>query len=265
MDFGSSASKPDWDKVLDELDDAEDQIKNTKFDEEFTCAFYITNDGKITGFSMLGEEEKDPHFSLTWNQSGTKLDVELTSDYTDKNDKTQFMDIKGGGSVKNGKFSGDFVLDLSALDDKVDFSVEDVEISDKKNPGGTIRIGVEQFVNMAEKFTDDIPDSVKTSDLVISVSGTLKDRTFSIGLENGGKNIIKFTTNAKISESQGVAVPSSKESVEIDENNSQTELIKYLKDSDIEKVVSGLETLGLPDSYADQIRQISSMLDYYNY
>ncbi len=264
LDFGqSSASKPDWDKFLDQLEDAEKDVKNIKFDEVFKCAFYITDSGKITGFSILGEDDKDPHFSYAWNYNKNKLDIELTSDYTDKNDKTQFLDIKGGGTVKSGKFTGDFVLDFSALDDKVDFSLEDVEIEDKKNPGGTFRIGLEQFMKMAEDKTDAIPDCIKKADLVISFSGTIKDNTFSIGLENGSQDVIKLTTNAKISDSQGIAVPSSKESVEINEGNADTEMVKYLKDSDLEKVVSGLETLGLPDSYADQIRQVTKMLDYY--
>ncbi|MCR5118909.1 MAG: hypothetical protein K6B44_04735 [Lachnospiraceae bacterium] len=264
FDFANVRNKPDWDSFLDSLDEAEDKIQDMDFDEEFTCTFYITNAGKITGFAMTGEDEKDPHFSLAWYINGTKLDVELTSDFTDKNDKTEFMDIKGGGSVKSGKFSGEFELDLSLLDDKVEFSVEDLEILDKKNPGGTFRIGLEQFMAMAGDAADEIPDSIKKADLVISASGTIRDRSLSIGLENGSKNVVKFTMDSKISESQGMAVPSAKESVQIDEKTGETELIKYLKDSDLEKVVSGLETLGLPDSYADQIRQITSMLDYYN-
>ena len=263
MDFATTGSKPDWDTLLDQLDDADDQIKNLTFDEEFKCAFYITNDGKIAGFSMQGEEDKDPHFSFAWNLNGNKLDVELTSDVTDKNGKVQFMDIKGGGSIKSGKFSGDFILDLSVLDDQVEFSLEDIEMNDKKNPSGTFRIGIEQFMTMAGDVTADVPDSIKKSELVISLSGTLKDKTFSIGLENAGKNIVKLTTNGKLANSQGVSVPSSKESVEVDEKNSDTVLVQYLKDSDLEKVVSGLETLGLPDSYADQIRQVTKMLEYY--
>ncbi|MCR4584608.1 MAG: hypothetical protein K5686_02685 [Lachnospiraceae bacterium] len=263
LDLGAGMTKPDWDTLLDQIDEAEKEVKNISFDEEFKCTFYITNEGKITGFSMLGKEEKDPHFSFAWNLDGTKLDVELTSDLTDKNDKTQFMDIKGGGSVKKGKFSGDFSLDLSVLDDKVEFSLEDVEVLDKKNPSGTFRIGIEQFMTMAGAAADDIPDSIKKSELVVSVAGTIKDRTFSIGLENGSGNMIKFTADSKVSASQGVAVPSSKESVEIDEKNADTAMVEYLKNSDIEKLVSALETLGLPDSYADQVRQVTKMLEYY--
>ena len=122
-----------------------------------------------------------------------------------------------------------------------------------------------------EPFCDTIRDSVKddtVEDILDMIDGELvitsqyKDleSKCSMAIENKGETQLGISYLVKISKGDDIEFPANKQTVKV---NSALEVMPYLGDCDIEKLADALEKLGLPEEYADEVRDSADMLKYY--
>ena len=242
-----------WDEMIESLENAEQKLDDFEADAEPDLYIYVDNKGNIIGISAV--ESKD-ELLAGYIRKGTKVWFEF-SGTSGKKDLFAFTGT-GKAGVSGISMEGTIMIN----DDEeieVPFSVEN--ISDK---GGTFRMDMEPVCDfIRDKANDDVADDIMDileGDLVISTQRNDLDVKNEMYIEKKGDRQIGISYNIKLSKAGDIEFPTNKQSVKI---NSTMEILPYLGDCDLNKLVDALETLGLPDESAEEMRSTFDMLDMY--
>ena len=253
---GATDMDPDeiWDKFVDELEKAEDQIDDYEASVELDVSMYVDNKGNIVGMSI--GDSKDVLLA-GYIRKGNKLWFEMSAN----SGKKQPLAITGEGKVGVSGLNMDCLVALHDDDDdfEVPFYLENVG----KN-GGTFRMELEPFCDIIrDQVKDDTVEDILDlfdGDLVISSQNKDLESKCSMSVENKGETQLGISYQLKISKGDEIEFPSNKQTVKV---NSALEVMPYLGDCDIEALADILEKLGLPEEYADEIRDSADILNYY--
>ena len=253
---GTTDMDPDeiWDQFVAELEKAEDQIDDYKASVEPDISLYVDNKGNIVGFKA--SQSKDAVLA-GYIRKGNKLWVELSA----VSGKKKPLTITGEGKIGVSGLNMDCLVALHDDDDdfEVPFYLENVGVN-----GGTFRMDMEPFCDtirdsVKDDTVEDILDMID-GELVITSQYKDLESKCSMAIENKGETQLGISYLVKISKGDDIEFPANKQTVKV---NSALEVMPYLGDCDIEKLADALEKLGLPEEYADEVRDSADMLKYY--
>lgn len=253
---GATDMDPDdmWNQLIDELEKAEDQIDDYKASIEPDVSLYVDNKGNIVGFKV--SQSKDAVLA-GYIRKGNKLWAEISA----ISGKKKPLSITGEGKIGVSGLNMDCLVALHDDDDdfEVPFHLENVG----KN-GGTFRMEMEPFCDIVrDQVNDDtVEDIMDLIDGELVITSQYKDleSKASMSIENNGETQLGMSYTLKISKGDEIEFPSNKQTVKV---NSALEIMPYLGDCDIAKLADALEKLGLPEEYADEVRDSADMLKYY--
>lgn len=253
---GATDLDPDemWDQLVDELEKAEDQIDDYKASIEPDVSMYVDNKGNIVGLKV--SQAKNAVLA-GYIRKGSKLWAEISA----ISGKDKPLSITGEGKVGVSGLNMECLVALHDDDDdfEVPFHLENVG----KN-GGTFRMEMEPFCDIIrdqvnDDTAEDILDLIDGELVITSQYNDLESKS-SMSLENNGETQLGISYLLKISKGDEIEFPSNKQTVKV---NSAVEIMPYLGDCDIAKLADALEKLGLPEEYADEVRDSADMFKYY--
>ena len=242
-----------WDELIESLEREEERLDDFETDVEPDISVYVDNKGRIIGMSMADFKDE---LLIGYIQKGTKVWFEFRG----TSGKDDLFALTGTGKAGMSGVSMEGTLMINGDDEiELPFSVEN--ISDK---GGTFRMDMEPLCDLIrdaakDDVVDDIMDILE-GELVVSVQRKELEVREEMYIETKGEKQIGVSYIASLSKAGDIEFPTNKQSVKV---NSTMEILPYLGDCDLGKLVDALETLGLPKEDAEELRNDLDMLDMY--
>lgn len=251
-----SDTSKDYDDFLDALEETCEDVSNADGQVYFTI--WVDNKGKITGTELYAKEKKIKFTSLQI-LDGNK--IAYSAAVTDDEEKMVFT---GEGEVKNNILTANGSLKYNK-DSIFQFDISDCNLKNFGKDTAALNLVITAGDKVSKEFSSSLSslgikglsDITKQVNLKLEFTLNGLNATAKLSADTKDNNLATVSiSNETIKEAKEIIVPSEEQVINY---NDSAALTQWILDCDYDKMISALETAGLPANIVTNLKQLTAL------
>lgn len=254
-----------YEAFVEEITSAQEELASALEDVEetdtvLTNSIYVGKEDKIVGRKLVGKEDGEDVFTISFKRLENKKDFAMEFSYGDTSD---VIAVTGQGTLEDSKENGTYKLlvnDVSVC--TVEVKDYDVKSAEKGYLKGKYVLSLENGFFQLADGQEELAALLSAYQLELSCDMTKESSNMQLALLANGNEMISIGIKQEYgNEDASGSLP--KDSDKVYNMLDESEVAEYLETVDWDVLVNKIEGLDIPDEYKNAISYYLSMMGIY--